>query len=280
MSLPVTREERWQREAEFFDREAAAALERLEPVDPLTLHRYGSLRRRRFEKEFRFRLLGDLAGKRVLDVGCGDGTNAITLAKLGARVTGVDISPGAIAVAERRAELNGVAHRARFICAPLETAALEPHAFDIIWGDAILHHLIAELDTMMPALVACARPGALMVFGEPINLSPAMRRLRQAIPVHTDATPDERPLETAELTTLRRYLPGLAVRHFNLFARLTPFILPDFNLERASMSRRFLVDALCALDFALLGLPGVRRLGGYGVIWGEVPQVPQRPGTE
>ncbi|MCI4350769.1 MAG: class I SAM-dependent methyltransferase [Thermoplasmata archaeon] len=45
----------------------------------------------------------------LLDVGCGAGTNALWLARQGFRVTGVDISPGAIAGAQRRAESGRVA---------------------------------------------------------------------------------------------------------------------------------------------------------------------------
>src|SRR5437762_12468076 len=116
---PITkkREERWQQEAEFFDEWADVAAHSLQPIDPLSLHRYGSSRlRRRFNIEYRFRVLGSLAGKKVLDVGCGDGINAVLLAKLGAEVTGIDISPKAIELAERRAEISGVAGQTRFLC--------------------------------------------------------------------------------------------------------------------------------------------------------------------
>ena len=53
--------------------------------------------------------LAPTAGRRVLDVGTGTGRAAIALAKAGARVTGVDASPGMLAVAERRAREEGVA---------------------------------------------------------------------------------------------------------------------------------------------------------------------------
>jgi SAM-dependent methyltransferase len=43
-------------------------------------------------------------GTRVLDVGCGAGTNSIFLARAGFRVRGVDLAPVAIAVARRRAK--------------------------------------------------------------------------------------------------------------------------------------------------------------------------------
>jgi SAM-dependent methyltransferase len=81
-STPGLREERWKQEARFFD-EQSQNLE-IGLIDPLTLERYRSARRLRFNKEFRFHLLGDLRGKRVLDVGCGDGANTVLLAKLGA----------------------------------------------------------------------------------------------------------------------------------------------------------------------------------------------------
>ena len=66
--------------------------------------------RARFNKEFRFLLLGDLRGKTLLDVGCGDSLNVALLAKMGAEVTGLDVSSGAVALARRRAgELRSTA---------------------------------------------------------------------------------------------------------------------------------------------------------------------------
>jgi SAM-dependent methyltransferase len=47
-------------------------------------------------------------GTSVLDVGCGTGTNSIWLARKGLRVTGVDISPTALATASSRARRAGV----------------------------------------------------------------------------------------------------------------------------------------------------------------------------
>src|SRR5262249_45035928 len=93
-------QQRWDAEARFFDEWAEKAARAVEPVHPLTLARYGARSpRRRFNKEFRFRILGDLTGLRVLDAGCGDGVNAVLLAKLGAVVTGIDVSPKAIELA-------------------------------------------------------------------------------------------------------------------------------------------------------------------------------------
>ncbi|CCJ05589.1 class I SAM-dependent methyltransferase [Methylocystis sp. SC2] len=54
------------------------------------------------ERELLFELLGPVAGKTLLDVGCGDAALAVELAQRGAAVTGVDPDPTMIAVARRQ----------------------------------------------------------------------------------------------------------------------------------------------------------------------------------
>src|SRR5262245_21639805 len=53
--------------------------------------------------------------KRVLEVGCGIGTESIRFARVGAHVTAVDLSPESLRIAEKRAKVIGVAHRIRFV---------------------------------------------------------------------------------------------------------------------------------------------------------------------
>ena len=259
------RQKRWKSEASFFDEHGTAVL----PLDPLTIKRYSPPHRLRFNKEFRFHILGDLTGKTVLDVGCGDGTNAVTLAKLGAHVTGIDISPKSIATAQERARINGLSNRIRLICAPLEVVELAPDSFDIVWGDAILHHLIPELDAVLERLTACAKPGGLVIFSEPVNFNRTLRRIRFMVPVRIEATPDERPLEAAEVRVIQRRLPDLRVARFTLLARLDRFVLPNHNYERASPIRRGLTNTLALIDSLLLAIPGFRSMAGTAVFYGH-----------
>ncbi|NDQ56058.1 MAG: methyltransferase domain-containing protein [Acidipila sp.] len=274
----LSREERWQSERNFFDSNAAVTSRKLAPTDPLAVARYGASRpRRRFNKEFRFRVLADLRGKKVLDVGCGEGSNSILLTKLGAAVTGIDISAESIKVAEKRAQLDGVHSTIHFLCAPVEIADLAPQSFDMIWGDAILHHLIAELDMVMSRLVSWAKPGALMLFAEPVNLNHTLRRVRFMVPVKTDATPDERPLEVQEIKIIRRHLHDVKIRHFALLGRLDRFILPNHNYERSALPRRALSNAIASVDYCLLSLPWVKNLGGTAVIYGHTQRSPGPP---
>jgi 2-polyprenyl-3-methyl-5-hydroxy-6-metoxy-1,4-benzoquinol methylase len=269
MAEAHSRDERWKIEAEFFDEVAKRTLHKGDSIDPLALSRYSTARlRKRFNKEFMIQVLGDLRGKRLLDVGCGDGDNTVLFAKLGAQATGIDISPGAIDRARSRARVNGVEEHARFVCTPIETANIEDNSFDIIWCNAILHHMIAELPLVMDRLTRWTKPGALLLFAEPINLNRTLRRLRLKLPSRTDVTPDERPLEAGELSLIRSHLIDAQERHFLLLARLKRFILADVSYERASPLHRALLDLLYGLDSALLSLPVLQSFAGLLVLYG------------
>jgi len=54
--------------------------------------------------------LGITKGLNVLDLGCGDGTTAIPAARLGAKVTGVDIARNLVAAGNSRAKQEGLAN--------------------------------------------------------------------------------------------------------------------------------------------------------------------------
>jgi 2-polyprenyl-3-methyl-5-hydroxy-6-metoxy-1,4-benzoquinol methylase len=258
----------WDVEAKFFD---AIAEEHgpVKPMDPLTLRRYTSPLRRRFVREFRVRSLGPLAGKRVLDVGCGEGGDSVLLAKLGAKqVTGVDLSERAIIAAREHCLINGVADRVDFLCAPLETAGIAPESYDVVWCNAILHHLTANLDLVMQRLAAWAKPDGLISLAEPTAFNRTLRRLRLMVPLAIGtATPDERPLERADFAVIEKYVTGMEVRHFLLFGRIDQFVLSNFNYERSSLPRRAVVNLTAFADWLLLSLPGVKNLGSVCVAW-------------
>jgi 2-polyprenyl-3-methyl-5-hydroxy-6-metoxy-1,4-benzoquinol methylase len=260
--------ERWRQEAEFFDDLAARRADRPEPLDPAVIERYRGAGRLH-NKEYYFRVMGDLRGKRVLDIGCGEGEDALLLAALGARVTAIDVSPKAIELGIERARATGVEDSIEFICAPLERAHLPERSFDIVCGDNILHHMLPVLDETMSRVAACAKDYGRLVFREPTNLNPTLRKIRFLVPVHTETTPGERPLEASDFRIIEKHVGSLRKRHFHCFARLMRFVLPNMHYERASIIRRTLVDLFCAVDFLTLSLPKVESLGGMSIFYGH-----------
>jgi SAM-dependent methyltransferase len=155
--------------------------------------------------------LGDVAGKDVLDYGCGHGMASVVLARAGATVTGFDLAPAYVAEARARAVANGVA--ATFLEADAEHLPFPDASFDVVWGCAILHHL--DLDVAGRELRRVLRPGGVAVFCEPWGGNPLLSLARRRLPYPgKERTPDERPLTHADLAPLRRIFPGLEVRGY------------------------------------------------------------------
>ncbi|MEO5857549.1 MAG: class I SAM-dependent methyltransferase [Pyrinomonadaceae bacterium] len=81
-------------------------------------------------------------GKKVLEIGCGIGTDTINFARAGALVTAVDLSTESLALAKRRAEVFGFSDEIRFIVADAEnlTESIPPEKFDLIYSFGVIHH--------------------------------------------------------------------------------------------------------------------------------------------
>ena len=82
------------------------------------------------------------AGKRVLEIGCGIGTDTINFARAGALVTAVDLSPRSLAVARQRVEVFGLADRIRVVEANAERLSdvLDPVPYDLVYSFGVIHH--------------------------------------------------------------------------------------------------------------------------------------------
>lgn len=82
------------------------------------------------------------AGRRVLEIGCGIGTDTVNFARAGALVTAVDLSEESLALAKRRAAVMGVADKVTFHHANAEALSqsvpVEP--YDLVYSFGVLHH--------------------------------------------------------------------------------------------------------------------------------------------
>jgi ubiquinone/menaquinone biosynthesis C-methylase UbiE len=91
-----------------------------------------------YERPAMLALLGDMRGKRVLDVGCGAGALALALLERGARVMGLEVSPGMAELARRR-----LGERATIEVADLARplTMLADESIDVVAASLVIHYL-------------------------------------------------------------------------------------------------------------------------------------------
>lgn len=118
------------------------------------------------ELDLVFELAGDLRGKAVLDVGCGDGTYAIEAATRGAAATGIDRAPDMIAAARAR----GAASDARFIEGDALALPFGDGSFDVVVAVTLLC-FVPDAQGAVREMARVLRPGGRLVLGDLGRLS-------------------------------------------------------------------------------------------------------------
>jgi SAM-dependent methyltransferase len=231
------------------------------------------------ENRFILGLLGDLQGRRVLDIGSGLGESATYFALRGARVTATDISDEMCRLCRETARAHGVSIEA--VVTPAERLDVPAGNFDIVYGANLLHHL-TDIDGTLAAVRRALSPAGRCVFWDPLAYNPVINVYR-AMATRVRTT-DERPLRFEVLDLFERHFAGVGHREFWLTTLLlfVKYYAVDRVHPNADRYWKRILDEdpgrigwwfspLQRLDDVLLRLPLVRRLAWNTVIWGEKP---------
>lgn len=115
----------------------------------------------------RFLRTEDVAGKEVLEVGCGMGTHASMLAQAGARLTAVDLTERAIEMTRRRFEVFNL--EGRIERADAEHLQFANNSFNMVWSWGVIHHS-SSMEKCLSEITRVLRPRGrllLMVYYRP-----------------------------------------------------------------------------------------------------------------
>jgi ubiquinone/menaquinone biosynthesis C-methylase UbiE len=177
-------------------------------------------------------------GSRVLEYGCGVGSEAFNLAERGARVTAIDISPVALEIAseEARRRLLDI----DFVEMNAEELTFADASYDLVCGSAILHHLV--LDVAIPQIARVLAPGGRAVFLEPLGHNPLINMYRKRTPEMR--TPDEHPLLMSDLAVMQSYFANMETEYFEMFSLAAAPLLRVPGVRKVT-------PALSRLDHAL-----------------------------
>ncbi len=153
-------------------------------ADQAELQKFGALAARWWDPDSEFRplhainplrlewltgLVGGLQGKTVLDVGCGGGILAESMARAGAQVTGIDLSEKPLQVARLHSLESGVKVDYRLVSSE-DLAIEQPGRFDVVTCMEMLEH-VPDPESVIKACATLVKPGG-WVFFSTINRNP------------------------------------------------------------------------------------------------------------
>jgi ubiquinone/menaquinone biosynthesis C-methylase UbiE len=207
----------------------------------------------RSSDDFYYNWLRDNAtGKRVLDFGCGSGASSIETAKFAGHVTGIDISPEAVRLAQERAQAAGLAGNTTFTVMDAEALTFAPGSFDVVSVRGVLHHM--DLDAALTQIRRVLASGGKAIFLEALANNPIIHAYRRRTPHLRTAWETEHILRFEDSVKMRRYFHQVEVRSFHLAVLAA---VPLRNTRLFGPVR----TALDAIDHVMLRAPGLRRQG-------------------
>lgn len=130
-------------------------------AEPGTRLFYERVEEHRYAKEWHIPAAADFAGARglrVLEIGCGLGTDGAQFARAGADYTGVDLTEAAIELARRRFELFELA--GKFQVADAEGLEFADESFDLVYSHGVLHHT-PDAERAVAEIRRVLRPGGI-----------------------------------------------------------------------------------------------------------------------
>ena len=153
-------------------------------ADPQELAKFSDLAHKWWDPESEFRPLHQInplrldwidqfaaiSGKNVVDVGCGGGILAESMARRGANVLGVDLADKPLKVAQLHAMEGGVANLDYRSISAEDLAAEQPGTFDVVTCMEMLEH-VPDPSSVIRACATMARPGG-WVFFSTLNRNP------------------------------------------------------------------------------------------------------------
>lgn len=186
--------------------------------------------------------LGNVQGKRILDLGCGLGEVSIFFALKGAKVTAIDLSRPMLDVVQALAKRYKVKVNTKQ--ATVENLTLSnKERFDVVYVGNLFHHV--DIEKTMVGILRVLKPNGVLVSWDPVEYNPIIniyRRMATKVRSH-----DERPFRLSDIAVFRKYFGSVSVQWF-WFSTLIIFIVMALVQGRNPNKERYWKSVIAEAD--------------------------------
>lgn len=228
------------------------------------------------ENKFILESIGDLKGKKILDVGAGLGESSVYFALQGAEVYFNDISPKMGEFAQSLAEKHGV--KLNLLIAPIEELQLHKDFFDIIYCANLIHHIPPQDQEMwIKTMSETLTPKGVLVTIDPLKYNPAINWYRNK--AEDVRTIDEQPLGFDILEIYKRHFHSVEHKEFwltTLWLFISYYFIRRYDPNKIRYWKKIFKEKeskigwwfkpFKAIDRLLLTIPGVKKMAWNIVI--------------
>lgn len=208
-------------------------------------------------------LLGDRSGMRVLDIGCGDAVDSITLARQGNAVWGVDVAENRLDFARQNVRTGRFESQVLLLAMDAHSLAFKDESFDLVIGNSVL--LFLQRDEFARECHRVLKPGAFALFShESMRWHPLLILRRLSPRVRRRETAVASRLTVGDIDRFARNFDWIRHEEFYLFS---PLAAPMTSVLGAVRLVSRLTAALQRFDALVFRrFPYLRRFGWVTVV--------------
>ncbi len=171
--------------------------------------------------EYAFHLLGNLQGKKIAEIGCGDGWITTCLASAGASVFALDISVNGCKLTREKLKAHGL-FPGLVAVMDAHTMAFKTSSIDAVFVAGVLHHL--NINQVSNELYRILKKGGVVVCYEPLKYGPLMWAIRTVWlklngMKEYNWTEDEETLGEKDFISFKKIFRTSYMRKFNFIAK-------------------------------------------------------------
>lgn len=183
--------------------------------------------------------IGEINGKKILELGCGAGEASVYFAKQGGKVTATDISEKMLIVAQKLATKNNVSIETKKVSA--NELPFGDDEFDIVYAANLLHHV--DIGHTASEIKRVLKQGGIFCSWDPVAYNPLINIYRKmATEVRTD---DEHPLKLKDLKTIKKHFSNVRTKgtwFFTLYIFVKFYLIDRINPNQERYWKKIIYD--------------------------------------